>query len=152
MNYKAISPEDYISQIPLERQPVVSKLRTIISKNLPSGFKEQMSYGMLGFVVPHSIYPDGYHCNPKLPLPFINLASQKNFIALYHSGIYADSTLHDWFVAEYPNHVKTKLDMGKSCIRFKKMETIPYELIGELCSKMTVEQWIVIYEKNVKSE
>lgn len=152
MNYKAKSPEDYISQIPLERQPVVSKLRTIISNNLPKGFKEQMSYGMLGFVVPHSIYPDGYHCDSKLPLPFINLASQKNFIALYHSGIYADSKLHDWFVAEYPNHVKTKLDMGKSCIRFKKMETIPYELIGELCSKMTVEQWIAVYEKNMKSE
>ena len=152
MNYKADSPEDYISQLPPERQPVVSKLRTIISKNLPEGFKEQMSYGMLGFVVPHSLYPDGYHCDTKLPLPFINLASQKNFIALYHSGIYADSKLHDWFVAEYPNHVKTKLDMGKSCIRFKKMETVPYGLIGELCSKMTVKQWISIYERNVKSK
>lgn len=152
MNYKADSPEDYISQLPPERQPVVSKLRTIISKNLPEGFKEQMSYGMLGFVVPHSLYPDGYHCDTTLPLPFINLASQKNFIALYHSGIYADSKLHDWFVAEYPNHVKTKLDMGKSCIRFKKMETVPYGLIGELCSKMTVKQWISIYERNVKSK
>ena len=90
MQYKATSPEDYISQLPSERQEAVSKLRTIISKNLPKGFKEQMSYGMLGFVVPHSIYPDGYHCDTKLPLPFINLASQKNFIALYHSGIYAD--------------------------------------------------------------
>lgn len=152
MNYKAVSPEDYISKLPPERQPVVSKLRSIISKNLPKGFKEQMSYGMLGFVVPHSLYPDGYHCDTKLPLPFINLASQKNFIALYHSGIYADSKLHDWFVAEYPNHVKTKLDMGKSCIRFKKMETVPYGLIGELCSKMTVKQWISIYEQNVKSK
>ena len=152
MNYKAVSPEDYISQLPPERQPVVSKLRAIISKNLPKGFKEQMSYGMLGFVVPHSLYPDGYHCDTKLPLPFINLASQKNFIALYHSGIYADSKLHDWFVAEYPNYVKTKLDMGKSCIRFKKMETVPYELIGELCTKMTVKEWISIYEHNVKSK
>ncbi len=152
MNYKAVSPEDYISQLPPERQPVVSKLRAIISKNLPKGFKEQMSYGMLGFVVPHSLYPDGYHCDTKLPLPFINLASQKNFIALYHSGIYADSKLHDWFVAEYPNYVKTKLDMGKSCIRFKKMETDPYELIGELCTKMTVKEWISIYEHNVKSK
>jgi uncharacterized protein YdhG (YjbR/CyaY superfamily) len=152
MNYKADSPEDYISQLPPERQPVVSKLRAIISKNLPKGFKEQMSYGMLGFVVPHSLYPDGYHCDTKLPLPFINLASQKNFIALYHSGIYADSKLHDWFVAEYPNHVKTKLDMGKSCIRFKKMETVPYELIGKLCTKMTVKQWISVYQKNVKNK
>ena len=152
MNYKANSPENYISQIPEDRQPVITKLRTIINKNLPKGFHEQMSYGMLGWVVPHAIYPEGYHCDTKLPLPFINLASQKNFIALYHSGIYADQKLHDWFVAEYPKYVKTKLDMGKSCIRFKKMETIPYDLIEELCTKMTVEDWITIYEKNVKTK
>lgn len=151
MNYKANSPEEYIMQLPSERQLVIAKLRVVISKNLPKGFEEQMSYGMLGFVVPHNVYPDGYHCDPKLPLPFISLASQKNFVALYHLGIYADSELYDWFVSEYPKYVKTKLDMGKSCIRFKKMETIPYELIGELCSKMTVDNWIAIYEQNVKN-
>jgi len=150
MNYKADSPDDYIKQLPEDRQPVLTKLRELISKNLPEGFKEQMSYGMLGWVVPHSIYPDGYHCDTKLPLPFINLASQKNFVALYHSGIYADTKLHDWFVDEYPKHVKTKLDMGKSCVRFKKMETIPYELIGELCTKMSVKDWVSLYEKNIK--
>lgn len=152
MQYKANSPEEYIEQLPIERQPVISKLRAIISKNLPKGFNEQMSYGMLGWVVPHSIYPDGYHCDTKLALPFVNLASQKNFVAVYHSGIYADSKLHEWFVKEYPKYVKTKLDMGKSCIRFKKMETIPYELIGELCAKMTVAEWVALYEKNVKSK
>lgn len=152
MQYKANSPEEYIEQIPENRQPVITKLRAAINKNLPEGFQEQMSYGMLGWVVPHSTYPDGYHCDPKLPLPFINLASQKNFIALYHSGIYADQELHDWFVEEYPKYVKTKLDMGKSCVRFKKMETIPYELIAELCTKMTVDDWIALYEKNVKSK
>jgi len=151
MQYKANSAEEYIEQLPPERQPVISKLRTIISKNLPKGFQHQMSYGMLGWVVPHSLYPDGYHCDTKLPLPFINIASQKNFVALYHSGIYADAKLHDWFVGEYPKYVKTKLDMGKSCVRFKKMDTIPYELIGELCTKMTVENWIALYEKNVKN-
>jgi uncharacterized protein YdhG (YjbR/CyaY superfamily) len=151
MNYKADSPEDYISQLPAERQEAMEKLRTLISKNLPKGFQHQMNYGMLGWVVPHSLYPDGYHCDTKLPLPFINIASQKNFIALYHSGIYADTKLRDWFVGEYPKYVKTKLDMGKSCVRFKKMETIPYELIGELCTKMSVEEWIEIYEKNVKN-
>jgi len=151
MNYKANSPEEYIAQLPEERQPVISKLRTIMSKTLPKGFQEQMSYGMLGWVVPHSIYPEGYHCNTKLPLPFINIASQKNFVALYHSGIYADQKLHDWFVREYPKYVKTKLDMGKSCIRFKKMETIPYQLIEELCEKMTVDDWVSLYEKNVKN-
>lgn len=152
MNYTASSPEEYIDQLPEERKSVISKLRAVITKNLPKGFEEQISYGMLGFVVPHSLYPDGYHCDPKLPLPFINLASQKNFIAVYHSGIYADPKLHNWFVTEYPKHVKTKLDMGKSCIRFKKMETIPFELIGELCTKMTVNEWIARYEKNVKSK
>ena len=152
MHYTASSPEEYIDQLPEERKSVISKLRAVITKNLPKGFEEQISYGMLGFVVPHSLYPDGYHCDPKLPLPFINLASQKNFIAVYHSGIYADPKLCNWFVTEYPKHVKTKLDMGKSCIRFKKMETIPFELIGELCTKMTVNEWIARYEKNVKSK
>jgi uncharacterized protein YdhG (YjbR/CyaY superfamily) len=151
MNYKANSPEDYIKQLPEERQPVISKLREIISKNLPKGFEEQMSYGMLGWVVPHSKYPDGYHCDPKLPLPFINLASQKNFVALYHSGIYANPKLHDWFVAEYPKHCKYKLDMGKSCVRFKKINDVPYDLIKELCFKITVDDWISLYEKNVKN-
>jgi len=152
MNNKANSPEEYIDQLPHERQAVISKLRTILLNNLPKGFEEQMSYGMLGYVVPHTSYPEGYHCDPKLPLPFINLASQKNFVALYHSGIYADKKLHDWFVKEYPKHCKYKLDMGKSCVRFKKMNDVPYELITELCGKMTPEAWIALYEKNVKNK
>jgi hypothetical protein len=106
---------------------------------------------MIGDVVPHSIYSNGYHCNPKFPLPFINIASQKNFVALYHMGIYADQTLYDWFVTEYPKHAKYKLDMGKSCIRFKKMDDIPYALIGELVEKMSVKAWIELYESKVKS-
>ncbi|WP_281542110.1 DUF1801 domain-containing protein [Maribacter aestuarii] len=150
MNYKADSPEDYLKQLPEERQKVVSKLRETILRNLPKSFEEQMSYGMLGYVVPHSIYPDGYHCDPKLPLPFINLASQKNFVALYHSGIYADKKLQDWFVNEYPKHCERKLDMGKSCVRFKYMDDIPYDMIATLCTKMTVEEWVTLYEKTVK--
>ena len=152
MQYKADSPEEYIDQLPPERQAVTSKLRTVILKNLPGGFEEQMSYGMLGYVVPHSIYPEGYHCNPKLPLPFINLASQKNFVALYHSGIYADPKLYDWFVSEYPAHCKYKLDMGKSCVRFKKMNDVPYDLIATLCTKMTPNDWIARYEENLKKK
>jgi len=151
MQYKANSPEDYIRQLPEERQPVISNIRKIILENIPKGFEEQMSYGMLGYVVPHSIYPDGYHCDTKLPLPFINLASQKNFVALYHSGIYADPNLHDWFVKEYSKHCKRNLDMGKSCVRFKSMDDIPYDLIKELCTKMTVDDWVALYEKNVKN-
>jgi hypothetical protein len=124
----------------------------VIKKNLPKGFKEVMSYGMLGFVVPHSMYPDGYHCTPELPLPFLNLASQKNFIAIYHMGIYADPKLLGWFTKEFPKHSKSKLDMGKSCIRFKKPDDIPVKLIGELASKMTPEDWINLYEKNYKKK
>lgn len=151
MPYKASSPEDYIAQLPIERQAAVSKLRKIILQNLPNGFEEQMTYGMLGYVVPHSIYPSGYHCDPKMPLPFMNLASQKHYIAVYHMGIYSKKELLDWFKEEYSKTVRTKLDMGKSCLRFKKMDTIPYGLIGELCQKITVDQWIDYYEKAIKS-
>ncbi|WP_350289142.1 DUF1801 domain-containing protein [uncultured Croceitalea sp.] len=149
MTIDAKTVDEYISKLPEDRIAAVSKLREIVKKNIPKGFEECINYKMIGYVVPHSIYPAGYHCDTKLPLPFINIASQKNFVALYHSGIYADKKLLDWFVAEYPKHVKTKLDMGKSCIRFKKMENIPYDLITELCQKMTVEDWISLYEKNI---
>lgn len=141
-------PDEYIASLPADRQEAMTKLRKIIQKNIPKGFEERMIYGSLGYVVPHSIFPAGYHCEPNLPLPFINIASQKNFIALYHMGIYAEPNLLNWFVAEFPKHSKKKLDMGKSCIRFKKVEDIPYELIGELCAKMTTKQWIDTYSKN----
>jgi len=150
MQYKATSPEDYISQLPEERIAPMQKLRETILNNLPKGFHEEINYGMIGYVVPHSLYPAGYHCDTKLPLPFMNIASQKNFIAFYHMGIYANPDLLSWFVAEYPKHVKTKLDMGKSCIRFKKPEQIPFELLGELVKKMSPEDWIALYEKNYK--
>ena len=152
MNIPAKNPEEYISKIPEDRIPYFKKLRQTILDNIPKGFDEQMSYGMIGYVVPKSTYPDGYHCDTSLPLPFANIASQKNFIALYHSGIYANPALLDWFVAEYPKHCKRKLDMGKSCIRFKKAEEIPFELIAELMQKMTVADWIALYEKNVKKK
>lgn len=150
MQYKATSPENYIEQLPTERQEPMRHLRKTILDNLPGGFEEQMSYGMIGYVVPHSLYPAGYHCDTKLPLPFMNIASQKNFIAFYHMGIYANPELLNWFVAEYPKHVTTKLDMGKSCIRFKKPEQIPFALLGELVTKVTADRWIAVYEENVK--
>lgn len=139
--------EEYLKELPADRLEAIDKLRKVIKKNLPKGFEERMSYGMIGYVVPHSLYPKGYHCDPKLPLPFINLASQKNFIALYHMGIYSSSELLKWFQEEYSKQCKSKLDMGKSCIRMKKMEDIPYELIGELCKKMSPKDWIDRYEK-----
>ena len=147
MQSKATTVEQYLAELPEDRKAAMLKLRNAIKENLPQGFEEVISYGMLGYVVPHSIYPSGYHCNPKLPLPFINLASQKNFIAVYHMGIYANKNLESWFVSEYPKHVKTKLDMGKSCIRFKKMDDIPFDFIGELAAKVSVEDWISNYEK-----
>jgi len=104
---------------------------------------------MPSYVVPHSIFPAGYHCNPSEPLPFISVASQKNFIALYHMGLYARPELQEWFISEYPKYSKYKLDMGKSCIRFKKIDAIPYELIGQLFSKMDVDQWIKTYQENL---
>lgn len=150
MQSSAATPQEYMDNLPEDRKDAMNKLREVITKNLPEGFQEQMSYGMLGWVVPHSVYPSGYHCDPKLPLPFLNIASQKNFIAVYTMGMYADKDIHDWFIAEFPNHSKYKLDMGKGCVRFKKPDAIPYDLIGELVSKMTMEQWIETYEKNYK--
>jgi len=152
MTSDAKTPQEYIDHLPENRKEAIIKLRKIILDNLPKGFEEQMSYGMLGYVVPHSIYPNGYHVNPKLPLPFINLASQKNFIAIYHSGIYADKKIMDWFLKEYPKHSNRKLDMGKCCIRFKKMDDIPYDLIGKLATKLTPEEWIDTYEANTKKK
>lgn len=151
MQYKAASVEDYIRQVPEDRQESLKKLRNIIKDNLPKGFQEGIQYGMIGYFVPHSIYPDGYHCTPSEPLPFMSFASQKNSVNLYHSGIYAIPVIHDWFVNEYPKHSKRKLDMGKSCIRFKYLDDIPYGLIGELASKITVDEWISHYESVLKS-
>jgi len=152
MQYKASTPDEYISQLPEERQAPMNKLRKIIQDNLPAGFEECINYGMIGYVVPHSLYPSGYHCSPELPLPFMNIASQKNFVGVYHMGIYADTKMMDWFTSEYPKHCKRKLDMGKSCVRFKKMDDIPYDLIGELATKLTPQEWIAIYESNIKTK
>lgn len=150
MTHQANSPAEYIQAIPAERREAFTRLRETIQENIPDGFQEGMSYGMIGYVVPHSIYPPGYHCDPKLPLPFVSIASQKNFIALYHMGLYANEELLQWFVAEYPKHSKTKLDMGKSCLRFKKPEAIPFGLIAELMQKMSVDDWVELYETHLK--
>ena len=150
MTSTATTAQEYLDSLPEERQAPMHQLRETIVQNLPNGFSEGMNYGMLGYVVPHSLYPAGYHCDPKQPLPFVSIASQKNFIALYHMGIYAMPQLLQWFQDEYPNHSKSKLDMGKSCIRFKKPEQIPFALIGQLMQKITPEQWIAVYETTFK--
>jgi Domain of unknown function (DU1801) len=147
---KAATAEEYIESIPDDRKAAFKKLRTVIKKNLPKGFQESMGYGMIGYCVPHSKYPAGYHCNPEQPLPFMSIASQKNFIAVYHMGVYADPALLKWFTAAHAKASGKKLDMGKSCMRYKKPEDIPFDLIGELAGKMTPDQWIGIYEKNLR--
>ncbi|MFV8224553.1 DUF1801 domain-containing protein [Christiangramia aquimixticola] len=152
MKIEASSPAEYISHAPSERHDALNKLRQLIRDNIPEGFEETLSYGMIGYVVPHSVYPPGYHCTPELPLPYMNLASQKNFIGVYHSGIYADKDLHDWFSSEYKKRVGKKADMGKSCIRLKKLDEIPFELIGELAAKISAKEWIELYEKNIRKE
>ena len=150
MQSKAITPDQYMEELPEDRKQAMKELRKEIKKNIPKGFKESMGYGMMAWAVPHSIYPAGYHCTPEDPLPFLGVASQKNFIAVYHMGVYASPELLKWFTSEYPKYSKTKLDMGKSCIRFKKMDQIPFKLIGELASKMTVQEWIDLYEEKLK--
>ena len=146
MQSEAKTPKDYVDALTPERRKVIKKLRTVVRKALPNGFKETMGYGMIAYVVPLSVYPSGYHCKADTPLPFISLASQKNFVALYHMGIYSDPELMSWFKTEYASRVDGKLDMGKSCIRFKKLDQIPYDLVGELCGRMTAEEWIAAYE------
>lgn len=150
MKANGTTVEEILNNVPEDRAEAFNKLHTIIVQNLPKGFEAAISYGGLGYVVPHTVYPAGYHCKPVEPLPFAGLASQKNSINFYHMGIYSDPELLDWFVAEYPKHSKQKLDMGKSCIRFKKFDQIPNELIGELMQKMTVKQWVDLYESKLK--
>lgn len=147
MQSKAQSPDEYISQVDERYRKAISILRETILENIPKGFVEQMSYGMIGYVVPHRIYPNGYKSDPKLPLPFLNLAAQKNFIALYHMGMVSPELLK-WFTEEFPKHSILKLDMGKGCIRFKNTSQIPFDFIGKLVQKMEVAEWISIYESN----
>lgn len=150
MQSKATTVKEYFEQLPEDRKKPMNELWKTIKKNIPKGFKAGIGYGMVGYDVPHSLYPAGYHCDPKQPLPFLGIASQKHFVAVYHMGIYADPKLLKWFTSEFKKHSKARLDMGKSCIRFKKPDEIPFQLMGELVSKMTPQDWIKIYESKLK--
>lgn len=152
MRIAADTIDEYMANVPEERQEAFNRLWEVITDNIPAGFEPALGYGFPSYVVPHSMYPDGYHCKPSEPLPFLSIANQKNFVALYHMGIYADMELMEWFTSEFPKHVKGKLDMGKSCIRFKKMDQIPFDLIAELVGKMSTEKWIEIYEAAYKKK
>ncbi|GAB4364807.1 MAG: DUF1801 domain-containing protein [Calditrichia bacterium] len=152
MKYKAQSIEEYIQEVAEEKRPYFLKLREAILENLPEGFRETFSYGMIGYVVPHELYRNGYHCDPKLPLPFINIAAQKHHIALYHNGLYAKPELMEWFKSEYPKYSSQKPDISKSCWRFKKYDQIPYQLVGKLLQKISVNEWIQLYEQQIKGK
>lgn len=147
---KASTIPEYLAAIPEERAVIIEKLRNVITKNLPKGFEEGIQYGMIGYFVPHKMYPNGYHCNPKEPLPFMSIASQKNSINIYHMGLYANKELYDWFVTEYSKQFSRKLDIGKSCIRFKKETDIPFDILEKLVQKIPVEEWISTYESSIK--
>ena len=151
MNAIGKTVDEILTNLPSDRVEPFNKLHNVIVKNLPKGFEAAISYGGLGYVVPHTLYPAGYHCKPIEPLPFAGIASQKNSINFYHMGMYSDPKLLNWFVSEYPKHSKQKLDMGKSCVRFKKLGEIPYTLIGELMKKMSVKDWIYFYEMTLKN-
>ena len=137
---------NYLTALTPERREAMEQLRQTILQALPKGFAECMSYGMIGYVVPHTIYPKGYHCNTKLPLPFINIGSKKNGLVMHHLGLYGMPSLCNWFVAEYAKQPNTKLDMGKGCVRFKNSKAIPFALIAELAGKITVAAYIAHVE------
>ncbi len=149
MQSSAKNVDEYLQSLPAERISIMKELRDKIGGNLPTGFEETMQYGMISYVVPHTIYPAGYHCKPSDAVPFISIASQKNHISIYHMAMYAGELL-EWFEAEWPKYSSKKLDMGKSCIRFKKPEDIPLDLFGALATKITPAAWIEIYEMNFK--
>ncbi len=150
MKAEGTTVSEILARIPADRAEAFHKLHEVIMANLPEGFEAAISYGGLGYVVPHSLYPAGYHCKPSEPLPFAGIASQKHTINFYHMGIYSDPALLEWFVREYPRHSPRKLDMGKSCVRFKHFNDIPFALIGELMRKMTANDWIALYERQLK--
>ncbi len=146
---KAATPDAYIAALPEDRRAIMKDIRAAIVRNIPKGFEECMSYGMIGYVVPHSIFPAGYHCDPTLPLPFICIASQKGHIALYHMGIYLDPALLKWFAGELQRLSPKKVDMGKSCTRWKHAQDVPVALIGELAKRLTPKQWIALYQSKL---
>ncbi|BDD06000.1 DUF1801 domain-containing protein [Aureibacter tunicatorum] len=148
MKINADTVKGYLSQVPESQKENFTLLYQTIKNNIPQGFQECINYGMIGFVIPHSIYPPGYHCNNKLPLPFINIGVQKNFIGLYHMGLYANAELLKWFQEEYTKALNKKPDMGKSCIRFKNNAQIPIDIIAKLSQKTTPVQWIETYESS----
>jgi len=142
---KAATVKDYLAELPEDRRKAIEAVRKVIRQNLPKGYQETMQYGMIGYCVPHSVYPPGYHCDPKQPLPFAGLASQKNYMSLYLFCVYADPKEVEWFTRAWTAAGK-KLDMGKGCIRFRTIEDVPLDVVGEVIARAPVEKFIATYE------
>ena len=147
----SITVQEYVENLPDDQKRTVSEIRKAINKNLPKGFKESIGMGMIVWSVPHSSYPAGYHCNPSKPLMLMGLSATKSGVSLHHMGLYGSTSLLKWFQSEWTGHTAKKLDMGKACIRFKKPEDVPLDLIGELSTKLTPQRWVEQYEKGLKA-
>ena len=151
MQSTASNVDDYLAELPADRRVIVETVRKVILENLDSKYSETISYGMIGYAVPHSVFPAGYHCNPKQPLPFAGLASQKNYVALYLMGFYvgcSDTLETDdltWFRAAWEASGKKKLDMGKACLRFKKLDDVALDVIGQAIRRMPADRYISRY-------
>lgn len=150
MQSKAKTVDQYLAGLPTDRRDALNEVRRVILRNLPKGYEEGMQYGMIGYYVPHSVYPPGYHCDPKQPLPFAGLASQKNHMSMYLMCIYGDPEHQKRFQEEWLATGR-KLDMGKACIRFKKIDDVPLEVVGGAIKRVTVKKFIEYYESTIKT-
>lgn len=147
MNSNALSVNEYLNELPDSQQGAVQRIYQLALERLPKGFEPIMQYGMISFVVPLSLYPHGYHVRKGTPLPFLAIAAQKNYISVYHLVLYGDLETYNWFTNAYLEHYGKPVDMGKSCLRFKKESDIPFDLLGELFTKWTPAQYIQVYER-----
>ena len=149
MQSKATTVKQYLAELPVDRRAAIETVRQIILNNLDRAYEEGMQYGMIGYYVPHSIYPSGYHCDPRQPLPFACLASQKNYMSLYLGCVYGEHEIARWFVQTWAKTGK-KLDMGKSCVRFRKVEDLALDVIGEAIRRMPAKTFIAYYESVIQ--
>ncbi len=145
MQSKAKTVAEYIASLPADRRPDIEAVRKVILKNLDKDYEEGMQYGMIGYYIPHKVFPAGYHCDPKQPLPFAALASQKGYMALHMMGLYLNEEHQEWFRKEWAKTGK-KLDMGKACIRFKKLDDLPLDVIGQTVARIPAKKYIAYYE------
>lgn len=145
MKSDATTVEAYLETLPTDRRAAIEAVRKVILENLDEGYEEGMQYGMIGYYVPHRVYPAGYHCDPKQPLPFATLGSQKGYMSVYLMCVYGHGATRSWFVDAWKKAGK-KLDMGRSCVRFKKLEDLALDVIGEAIRRVPARKYIEFVE------